>query len=108
VLTLDADDLASSQSVAVEELRREAERIGGSFLVYTSATSFLLHAKLVVADRKRMILGSANLTRPGLSHNLEAGVVLGEREAGEIVGIIEGLMDSGLMKMIIGPTNNCE
>jgi phosphatidylserine/phosphatidylglycerophosphate/cardiolipin synthase-like enzyme len=106
VLTHEADHLSSSQSIAVEELRREAERIGGSFWVYTSNTSFLLHAKLVVADRNRMILGSANLTRPGLSHNLEAGVVLGEREATEMLGIVDGLMSSGLMQMVIGPTRN--
>jgi phosphatidylserine/phosphatidylglycerophosphate/cardiolipin synthase-like enzyme len=106
VLTHEADDLSSPQSIAVEELRREAARIRASFSVYTSMTSFLLHAKLVIADQRRMILGSANLTGPGLSHNLEAGVILGPREATEMAGIVEGLIERGLVKRVFGPTGS--
>ncbi len=101
-LTHEADNIASSQSIAVDELRREAERLGRSFIVYTATTSVgsMLHAKLVVADGRKMVLGSANLTGPGLRQNIEAGVVLGEREASKIKMIIDGLITGGLIKLV--------
>ena len=33
----------------------------------------LLHAKLLIVDRRKLLLGSANLTSYGLSFNFEAG-----------------------------------
>lgn len=105
ILTHDADNLTSSQSIALEELRREAERLGRSLRVYTAAasTNSLLHAKLVVADGCKMVLGSANLTRPGLSQNLEAGVVLGERESLEMMRILNALIKGNLVTKVFGP-----
>lgn len=41
-----------------------------------------LHAKCIVVDRERVLVGSANFTRRGYKHNLEVGIVLGERELG--------------------------
>ena len=35
-----------------------------------------LHAKVYVADRRRAIIGSANLTPSGLDHNMEYGVLI--------------------------------
>lgn len=40
------------------------------------ATSGVLHAKLIAADRHTALLGSANLTDRALSDNIELGVVL--------------------------------
>lgn len=102
VLTHAAENLASSQSVALENLRREAERLGKSLSVYTAVTpaGSMLHAKLVLADSSKMVIGSANLTGPGLEQNMEAGVVLGEREASEIRMVVEGLITGGLVKLV--------
>ena len=102
VLTHEVENLASSQSVALEELRREAGRLGRLLAVYTAVTpaGSLLHAKLVVADCRQTLLGSANITGPGLAHNLEAGVMLGERESSEIKDIVDGLIEGGLVKLV--------
>lgn len=101
MLTHHAENLASSQSIAVEELRREACRINKSLKIYTVESGFksMLHAKLVIADREIMILGSANLTGPGLEQNVEAGIVLGSLEANEAVRVITGLFNTGIVKI---------
>ncbi|WP_140951876.1 phospholipase D-like domain-containing protein [Cupriavidus pinatubonensis] len=36
----------------------------------------ILHAKLIIADRMRAYVGSANFTKSGLDHGLEAGVLV--------------------------------
>jgi phosphatidylserine/phosphatidylglycerophosphate/cardiolipin synthase-like enzyme len=102
VLTHAADDLSSPQSVALEAIRREAERIQRRLIVYSVSTADrgLLHAKLVIADGERMILGSANLTGPGLTSNLEAGVVLGSREALTALRMIRELIAAGLAVVV--------
>lgn len=35
-----------------------------------------MHAKLVVADRRVLLVSSANLTQSGVSHNIEAGLLV--------------------------------
>jgi len=102
VLTHKAEDLASSQGVAVEELRREAIRLGKVLKVYTADVPIgsMLHAKLVIADGECLILGSANITWPGLEQNLEAGVVLNNGEAAEANMVISGLEKAGLARLI--------
>lgn len=50
----------------------------------------LLHAKVVVSDRKRAIVGSANFTMGGLVSNYELGVYL----EGEVVWKLSNLIDS--------------
>ena len=102
VLTQEANNIASSQSLALEELRREAERLGGRLIAYSTGfqVGTTLHAKLVVADTKKMVLGSANITGPGLGQNVEAGVVLGEKEATEVRLVVEELILSGSVKMV--------
>lgn len=41
-----------------------------------AGVSALMHAKVVVADRRRMLVGSANFTSGGLNSNLELGVLI--------------------------------
>jgi phosphatidylserine/phosphatidylglycerophosphate/cardiolipin synthase-like enzyme len=107
VLTHAADDLSSPQSVALETIRREAERIQGRLIVYSVSTADrgLLHAKLVIADGERMILGSANLTGPGLTSNFEAGVVLGREEARMALRMIQELARAGLAIIVFSVRN---
>lgn len=40
----------------------------------------VLHAKLLVIDRRRALVGSANLTPRALTANLEAGVLIGDED----------------------------
>jgi phosphatidylserine/phosphatidylglycerophosphate/cardiolipin synthase-like enzyme len=102
LFTHDALNIASFTSKAIEELRREAERIGGQLAVYSAEagsgrdrqTHPLLHSKLVISDKRNILIGSANLTSHALASNFEAGVLLGSNEALEALGVVCDLIDS--------------
>jgi phosphatidylserine/phosphatidylglycerophosphate/cardiolipin synthase-like enzyme len=108
LLTHDALNMASFTSRAIEEFRREAERIGGQLTVYSAEagsgrdrqTHPLLHAKLVISDSKHALIGSANLTSHALASNFEAGVLVGGIEALEAVGVVCDLIDSSRVYLV--------
>lgn len=52
-----------------------------------------LHAKVIVADRRRAVIGSANLTFGGMARNYEVGVMIDGREAWKLSKIIDSLAD---------------
>lgn len=43
-----------------------------------------------------MVLGSANLTGPGLTSNLEAGVILGSEEARLAAQVVQGMIKANI------------
>jgi len=96
----DALNLGSLTSRALEELRREADRRMTDLSVYSAEAGTggdrllnpLFHAKLVVCDNRRLLLGSANLTAPAFGSNFEAGVLLGDGAATEALFILEGIL----------------
>lgn len=45
-------------------------------LEFTGGRPGKLHAKFAIADRRRLLLGSANLTQAALARNIEAGVLV--------------------------------
>lgn len=108
LVTHELSDIASANSRAVEELRREAERVGGRLEVFSAESASgrdrerhpLLHAKLVVVDHRKLLLGSANLTSYGLSSNFEAGVLLGSGAAREADHLVRGLAEAGLVRKV--------
>ncbi|HUC01023.1 MAG TPA: DISARM system phospholipase D-like protein DrmC [Solirubrobacterales bacterium] len=58
----------------------------------------VLHAKLLVVDGKRALVGSANLTHRALSANLEVGVLVRDPAlAGRLEDHVHGLMSSGVL-----------
>lgn len=99
IITHGATDLSSYASSALEELRREAQGLPGILDVYSARDDLpvLLHSKLVVTDNVRSIVGSANITGRGFGENLEAGVMLGEKQTSEITQVIVALRRSGLL-----------
>ena len=99
VITHGATNLSSYASGALDELRREAQGLPGILDVYSARDDLpvLLHSKLVVIDNLRSIVGSANITGRGYGGNLEAGVVLGEKQTNEITQVIAALRRSGLL-----------
>lgn len=102
VITHEAEDLSSLASQSLQELQREAIRRRGRLAVVSSATNAgaLLHCKIVLIDEEQVLIGSANVTRRGLGENLEAGVVLGTRQAIEVAKVIEALLTSQLVTPI--------
>jgi len=100
LFTHDALNIGSYTSKAIEELRREAVRIGGILSVYSAEAGIgrdrqthpLLHAKLVICDRRAILIGSANLTSHAFASNLEAGVLLGPEAAEEAVLIVDEMI----------------
>jgi phosphatidylserine/phosphatidylglycerophosphate/cardiolipin synthase-like enzyme len=63
-----------------------------------------LHAKLAVADRTELWLGSANLTESGLHKNLEAGVLVrGGAAPGRVVEHIRALQHRGDLRLLGQP-----
>lgn len=63
-----------------------------------AATGALLHAKALVVDGRRALVGSANLTQRALTANLEVGVLIRDPAvAGAIEAHLRGLMASGAL-----------
>jgi phosphatidylserine/phosphatidylglycerophosphate/cardiolipin synthase-like enzyme len=108
VVTHDMLNATSPNATAVEELRREAWRVRGKLAVYSADAGAgadrrehpLLHAKLVVADQIRLLLGSANLTSHAMASNLEVGTILGPVAAGEATTILGALIHSGMVQLV--------
>lgn len=59
-----------------------------------------LHAKAVVVDRARAVVGSANFTLSGMSRNIELGVLVEGPAAIEIVELVERLMAEGWLTAV--------
>jgi phosphatidylserine/phosphatidylglycerophosphate/cardiolipin synthase-like enzyme len=93
IITHGVADLASATSKSLEGFRRSAEHQPGTLSVYSAVEPLpLIHAKLAVIDSHSVVVGSANLTAPGLSGNVEAGVVLGASAAEEVLTVIRALV----------------
>ena len=58
-----------------------------------------MHAKVVVADRERVLVTSSNLTTRGVTENVEVGVVLHDRAlASTLVDHFRALLDAGHLR----------
>jgi phosphatidylserine/phosphatidylglycerophosphate/cardiolipin synthase-like enzyme len=104
----DALNLATHTSRALEDLRREAQSQEGDLSVYSAEAGTgrdrplhpLFHAKLVVSDNRKLLLGSANLTSPAFGSNFEAGVLLGSDAATEALFILEGILRANTVYLV--------
>lgn len=100
VLTHGIEDLSSLASASLEALRRDSTGLAGLLRVLSvpPASQVFFHLKIVVADERRAIVGSANVTDKGFDTNLEVGVLLGSDAASEIEGVVRVAIASGLVK----------
>ncbi len=57
-----------------------------------------LHAKLLVSDRQRALVTSANFTRHGMERNIEVGVTVGARQAVMIWDQLEKLVQNAVQE----------
>lgn len=110
----DALNLATQTSRALEELRRDAQSQDGDLSVYSAeagsgrdrALHPLFHAKLVVSDDRKVLLGSANLTSPAFGSNFEAGVLLGSEAATEALFILDGILRANTVYLVFQTKRN--
>ncbi len=110
----DALNLGTPTTRALEGLRREAERTKTDLSVFSAGAGTgrdrisnpLFHAKLVLADERALLLGSANLTSYGLGSNFEAGVVLGEAAAKEALFIVDGMLRAKAVYLVFKTTSS--
>lgn len=54
-----------------------------------------LHAKMLISDRKRAVVGSANFSRNGLIDNHEIALLVFDRAAEELAAAADRLIDQG-------------
>ncbi|MBA3532202.1 MAG: endonuclease [Ardenticatenales bacterium] len=59
---------------------------------FTSDDQIDLHAKLIVVDRRKAIVGSSNLSRRGLLTNYELAVLIEGPTATEIANVVDRLL----------------
>jgi hypothetical protein len=60
-----------------------------------------LHSKVIIVDRRRLFISSANLTDAAHEKNIETGVILESRKDAErIASYFESLADKGVLKII--------
>lgn len=81
----------------------EVARIRPKFKLYYFAPvdGSDLHAKLIIADRRRAIIGSANLSRRGFVANHELAVLLEHREVAVLAKALDLLVARGLAREIL-------
>lgn len=104
----DALNLATHTSHALEGLRRDAQGQDGDLSVYSAEAGTgrdrllhpLFHAKLVVSDDRKLLVGSANLTSPAFGSNFEAGVLLGSHAATEALFILDGILRANTVYLV--------
>jgi phosphatidylserine/phosphatidylglycerophosphate/cardiolipin synthase-like enzyme len=100
VLTHGVASPQGHQAQALEELRSDVQGLAGALTVYSCADeNVLLHPKIVVVDGRAALIGSANLTSPGLTRNFEAGVHLSALDAAEAEAMVEAVLSSAVVRL---------
>jgi len=75
---------------ALEKL--EQIRINYPYLHIKVIASGTLHAKIIVSDQTRVLIGSANLTHSGMLKNYELGVEITDNEISQqVIKILRGI-----------------
>lgn len=67
---------------------------------FTHPDGYDLHAKMIVVDRERAIIGSSNISRRGFFENHELAVMLTGREVSKVANAFERLVTHQLTKKI--------
>lgn len=104
VITAPLDENEMRNRLAIAEFidGEDGRLIERRLRVLVPAPTFdqLIHSKLVVADRQRGYIGSANFSWHGMESNLELGVCLEPTQAAAIAGIFEHLEASGKLVQV--------
>lgn len=92
LLVSSMEDLDPAVRNALAELR---EKFPAQFEIRDFQRSGkVLHAKVIVADRKKALVGSANLSWSGLMNNIEIGVLIEGMTSWDLASLIDRLMEA--------------
>jgi len=93
--TIVINKLATQDSDVVTRLESWRHRFPTHFtLVDFSRDDKTLHAKVIVTDRSKAVIGSANFTWGGLSGNYEIGVLVEGNKAWELADLVDDVASS--------------
>lgn len=94
-VTFIVDELYGEKNESVREILEELDETYDHFRLSDfnpKRKRGRLHAKVIIADRKRALLGSANLTWSGRVSNHELAVVFEGEKAAELASVIDRLI----------------
>ena len=100
------DDNKWDQEIIKKRLQELNDKFGGSNFVladFEKPDRGDLHAKVMVADREKMIIGSANLSAGGQKNNYEMGVLIEGSEAWKVADVIEQIAQNKELCTIVPP-----
>ena len=90
--TMVVNNLQSQNTIIVSKLNSIMERFPHVRIVdFTDPENGQLHAKVVIADRRRAVIGSANLSWGGMYSNHEIGLLVEGEVAWKLAEIIDSL-----------------
>ena len=101
-----ANDLSEQIESAMDrlnELNNEFGRTNFTLYNFVKPDGGYLHAKVIVADRERMVIGSANLSKGGLRNHYEMGVHIEGEEAWTVADVIEQIAQNKELCTIVPP-----
>jgi len=94
-LTIVVNNLQSQNTMIVSRLNSIMERFPHvKVFDFTDPENGQLHAKVVIADRRRAVVGSANLSWGGMYSNHEIGLLVEGEVAWKLAEIIDSLCAS--------------
>lgn len=95
-------DHLGNQTPSVQARLRRLARAHRHMYLYDYIGAGELHAKVVVADRRRALIGSSNLSQRGLMSNHELGVVVDGPDAASAAAMIDRLLRTALVVRVEG------
>jgi phosphatidylserine/phosphatidylglycerophosphate/cardiolipin synthase-like enzyme len=81
-----------SRSDAINELEFLSSKYDNFVFVPFPVDGKILHAKVVIANRKKAYVGSSNFTWGGMSKNYEVGMVVGENDSYILSKLVDSLL----------------
>lgn len=92
--TLVINKLEEQDDEVKEKLRKWKNKFPYFNLVDFNRKGKTLHAKVVVVDRTKAVIGSANFSWGGMSGNYEIGILLEGRDAWTLSRLVDDVADS--------------
>ena len=107
LVTIVVHQLSEQKAGAKESLQNLNDEFGGrnfKLVEFKMPDRGFLHAKVIVTDWEKMIIGSANLSAGGLRDNYEMGVLIKGTESLEVAKVIQQIAGNEDLCTIVPPS----